>query len=302
MCAVVHAQDYRAKVQGIVSDSSQAVVAGATVTLLNINTGIRATRQTSEIGQYLFDYVEPGSYSVVIEVPGFSRFVQENMLVQSRGDITVNAVLTPGAVQDTITVAEAPVAVQFNSTTMGITIDRKMANDLPRFDRNPFKFAMLDPAVVNTNYGEMMPYHSWAANYLDVGGSTNGKNDLLVDGSPVGVGYKASYTPALDSVQEVTIQQNSVDAEFGHSAGGVVTMSMKSGTNEYHGTAFYLGRNPCGNKRPPPPTSGQCPPRSNALAIFRSRGTLTAAFARSSIPGPPSLTPPPMPPAALRFH
>jgi len=243
LLAPAAAQDYRARIQGLVTDSTQAVVAGASVTLLNVNTGVRAVRQSNEAGLYLFDYVEPGSYTVTIEVAGFSKFTQENIEVQSRGDITVNAVLQPRAVQESITVSESPVAVNFNSTNITLTIDTKLANELPRFDRNPFKLSLLNPAAVNTR-GEMMPFHSWAANSIELGGGTNLKNDLQVDGSPIGIGHKASYAPPPEAVQEVNILQNSIDAEAGHSAGGIISMSMKSGTNELHGNLFYLGRNP----------------------------------------------------------
>ena len=243
LAGLLPAQDYRAKIRGIVTDSSQAVVAGAAVTLLNVNTGVRTVKPTNETGLYLFDYVQPGAYSLTVELAGFSKFVQENIEVQSRGDITVNAVLQPGNVQESITVTESPVSVQFNSTNVTLTIDTKLANELPRFDRNPFKLSLLNPAAVNTR-SEMMPYHSWAANSVELGGGTNLKNDLQVDGSPIGVGHKASYTPPPDAVQEVNVLQNSIDAEAGHSAGGVISMSMKSGTNDWRGQVFYLGRNP----------------------------------------------------------
>ncbi len=81
-------------------------------------------------------------------------------------------------------------------------------------------------------------------NSVDLGGGTNLANDLLVDGSPIGLGHKGSYPPNTDAVQEVVVSQNSVDAESGHSAGGVISMTTKAGTNEWHGTAFYLGRYP----------------------------------------------------------
>ena len=79
---------------------------------------------------------------------------------------------------------------------------------------------------------------------MDVGGQTSGRNDVMIDGVPIGVGSRGSYSPPMDAVQEFTVQQNSVDAEFGHSAGGIMSLSMKSGTNEFHGTAYYFGRNP----------------------------------------------------------
>ncbi len=237
------AQDYRARVQGIVTDQTQAVISGSTVTLLNVQTGVKTVRQTSDSGLYLFDLVEPGTYSLSVEAVGFGKFVQENILVQTRGDVTVNATLTPGTVQESITVSEAPSAVQFNSSNRDLTIDSRMANEIPRFDRNPFKLTLLAPSAVNTR-GEMMPYHSWAANSVDLGGGTNLKNDLQVDGSPVGIGQKNSYPPNTDAVQEVVVSTNPVDAESGHSAGGLISMTTKSGTNEWHGTGFYLGRYP----------------------------------------------------------
>ena len=89
-----------------------------------------------------------------------------------------------------------------------------------------------------------MPFHSWAANSVDLGGGTNLKNDLQVDGSPIGIGHKNSYPPNTDAVQEVVVSTNSVDAESGHSAGGLISMTLKSGTNEWHGSTFYLGRYP----------------------------------------------------------
>ncbi len=122
--------------------------------------------------------------------------------------------LKPGAVTSSVTVTEAPVAVEFNSSNKDLTIDTKMAEETPRLDRNPFKLTLLAPSAVNTR-GEMQPYHSWSMNSVDLGGGTNLANDLQVDGSPIGLGHKGSYPPNTDAVQEVIVSQNSVDAEVG---------------------------------------------------------------------------------------
>ena len=236
-------QSYRGRVQGTVSDQTQAVIAGANVTLLNVATGVKVVKQSTETGLYLFDLVDPGTYTITVEASGFGKFTQENISVQMRGDVTVNALLKPGSVQESITVVESPVSVQFNSSNKDFTLDSRMAMEIPRIDRNPFKLTLLAPSAVNTR-SEMMPYHSWAANSVDLGGGTNLKNDLQVDGSPIGLGHKNSISPSPDSVQEVVVSQNSVDAESGHSAGGLISMTLKSGTNEWHGTGFYLGRYP----------------------------------------------------------
>lgn len=242
--AAAFSQDYRGKVQGLVTDSSDAVIPAAKVTLLNDNTGIAAVRDSDASGKYFFDYVEPGTYTVSAEAGGFARTIQRNVTVQVRGDVTVNLALNVGTVSDTVTVTAAPVSVQFNTSSRELTVNRKLIAELPVIGRNPFSLALLDPAVVNRYTQDRYPFMMWSSSQIDVGGNTSNKNDLLLDGVPVQVGRKGSYSPTMDSVQETTVQQNAVDSEFGHSAGGTISLSMKSGTNEYHGTAYYFGRNP----------------------------------------------------------
>jgi hypothetical protein len=237
------AQTFRGQVRGLVAEQSGAIIPGANVTLANINTGVNVTRQTDNTGLYVFDFVEPGNYTITVQSSGFGKYVQANIVVQSGGNVSVNVTLTPGAVQQTVTVEATPPAVEFNSSNQELTIDTRMANDTPRLDRNAFKVTLLEPAAINTR-GEMLPYQSWAANSVDLGGNTNLKNNLLVDGNPIGIGHKAGYPPNQDDVQETVVAQNSVDAADGHSAGGGISVTTKSGTNEWHGMAFYLGRYP----------------------------------------------------------
>ena len=241
------AQDYRAKIQGIITDATDATIPGAKVTIRNVNTGIQTSRETGANGAYLFDNVEPGTYAVTAELQGFSRQQKENILVQTRADVTVNFSLTPGQLTESVTVSAQAVSLQFNTTTRELTVDQKMLMELPVKARNPFTLALLDPAVVSRYTAEKNPFFMWSSSMMDVGGNTSRKNDLLLDGAPIQIGPKGSYAPPMDAVQEFSIQQNSVDAEFGHSAGGTMSVSMKSGTNEIHGTTYYFGRNPALN-------------------------------------------------------
>ncbi|MEK7407335.1 MAG: carboxypeptidase-like regulatory domain-containing protein, partial [Acidobacteriota bacterium] len=212
----------------------------------NTNTGVEAVKETGPTGQYIFDFVPPGNYVVTAEAAGFSTFQQENVSVLTRGDVTVNITLKVGGVTETVSVEASVVQVEFNTTTMSQTVTGKMLQELPVLARNPFTLVLLDPAVVNRYWdiSHRNPFYMQSSNGVDVGGSTGGRNDLLLDGVPIGVDSRGSYSPPMDAVQEVAVLQNSVDAEFGHSAGGVLTVSMKAGTNEYHGTAYYFGRNP----------------------------------------------------------
>jgi hypothetical protein len=241
--SILNAQDYRGRVQGVVMDNSEAVIPGASVSLVNTQTGVAAKQKSNEVGHYIFDYVEPGSYQVEVSAPGFADFVQQNVTVKARGDVTVNTSLKLGAESQRVVVEAAPVDVEFNSAAMATTIDQKMANDLPMLTRNPFVAATLDPGVFSNTTG-LTPFNSWAATSMQVGGGSAQSIDVLVDSTPVGLGAKASYTPPMDSVDQLVVQENPVDASYGNSAGSVMQVVMKSGNNDWHGNIWYLGRYP----------------------------------------------------------
>src|SRR3989440_11126951 len=245
--SLVVAQDYRGKVQGAITDENEAAVPGAHVVLRNINTGVEVARETKDEGRYGFDFVEPDEYMVLVDHTGFKKALQQHVIVRVRGDISVDLKLAVGAVQETVTVEAAPIAVQFNSSSTMLTVENKVIDQLPVRGRNPYNVATLDPTVSTGNgstSNENRPYHHAYASDIDVGGQTTRANDVLLDGVPLTSSYKSSYTPAMDAVQEVTFQKNAIDSEYGYSAGGVIVLNMKSGTNTFHGTAIGNWRNP----------------------------------------------------------
>jgi hypothetical protein len=247
MVSSVAAQDYRGKVQGTVRDEAGAAIPGASLVLRNTQTGVEVTRQSNGDGHYIFDFVEPGEYIVVVEQTGFKKAVQENVIVRNRADITVDLKLSVGGVQETVTVESPPIAVQFGSSSTLLTIENKVIDQLPVRGRNPYNVATLDPTVspgTGSTSNENRPYHHAYASDLDAGGGTLRANDVLLDGVPLTSSYKSSYTPAMDAVQEVTFQKNAIDSEFGYSAGGVIILNMKAGTNTFHGTGIANWRSP----------------------------------------------------------
>jgi len=246
LAGVAFGQDYRGKVEGHVTDQTQAAVVDAKVTLKNVNTGVENVKQTDASGKYAFDFVLPGNYTLTVEAAGFQKFTRENVSVLTRGDVTVNAQLALGGVAESVTVSEAIATVQFNTSTMTTMVTGQLLKDVPVLARNPFTLALLNPAVINRYWdvSHRNPFYMWSNSGLDVGGQTGGKNDQLLDGVPLGYAARGSYNAPMDAVQEVAVQQNAVDSEFGFSAGGVLNLSMKSGTNDWHGTAYYFGRNP----------------------------------------------------------
>ena len=246
--AGLYAQEYRGRVQGSVFDSTESTIPGARVTLLNVGTGVSSTRESDERGRYIFDLVLPGTYSMTVESQGFNKYVQTDIVLQSRADVTVDIRLKPGDVVETVTVTGQASTVQFNTSQLETTIDSSLVSNLPQISRNPLLLARLDPSVVQSDTArEVEPYMTWSGNRQEIGGGRNYSNDLQIDGSPIGIGYKTSYMPSPDAVQEVNVQQNAVDAEFGHSSGSAVSLVMKSGTNDWHGNAFYQGQYPWAN-------------------------------------------------------
>src|SRR5579883_1460422 len=129
------AQIYQGRVEGLITDPSGAVIPGATVTLINVGTGLRQVRRSGPNGVYLFDLLNPGNYTITVEMSGFAKFVQENIRIQSSSDITVTA---------------APSGLQLNTSNQNININTTLAQDTPRYDRNPFKLTLLAPEAVNT--------------------------------------------------------------------------------------------------------------------------------------------------------
>ncbi len=197
---------------------------GAQVTLRNDATGVVVTRTTGPEGRYLFDYVDPGTYTLTAELSGFATVVQRNVLVQARGDVTVDVTMKIAGLTETVTVEHSPVAIQFNTSSKDLTLDQKAVQSLPIISRNPTQLAYLSPVVRNAgNKNETSPYHHWAGNDMDVGGGTFRRNDVLLDGTPLEAGPKVAYTPPMDAIAEFNVATNAVDAEFGHSAGGIIS-------------------------------------------------------------------------------
>jgi len=250
LAAPVMAQDYRARVQGQITDESRGALPGVTVTLANEATGVSTDRVTDAEGRYRFDFVDPGNYNVTGALQGFRSASQKSVRVPQRGDVTIDLQLGLATVAETITVQGSSPLVQFNSSSSDLTLERQLVDQVPISGRNPYNLANLDPSIVNTpgtTAAENRPYHHAYANDYDAGGGTRRANAVLLDGVALGASYKTSYTPSMDAVEEITVSKSSVDAENGNSLGGLISLNMKSGTNTLRGSAYMFFRDPSMN-------------------------------------------------------
>ena len=269
------------------ADSSAGALPGTTVTLRNDATGVAATHVTDSEGRYIFDFIEPGMYTILADLTGFKPAEQRNVRVQQRDRLSVDLVLEVGGLEERVVVEASPSSVQFFTSSSDITYEQELIDQMPIAGRNPYNLSSLDPSItVSPATSENRPYHHAYANDYDAGGGTRRANDVLLDGVALGASFKTAYTPAVDAVEEVTVSKNSVDAENGHSLGGIISLNMKSGTNQLRGSTYVYGRDPSMNSIADPTirrTPGQDTTALRGTELRMYGGTIGGPIKRGKI-------------------
>jgi carboxypeptidase family protein len=225
--------------QGLVQDESGGVVSGASVKVINTGTNETKELQTDSSGRYVVPFLTPGNYTVSIQAAGFNSAKEDNVTINVSQTRSVDFTLKVGAISEQVEVQASATPLDTETATTGQVIDTKKVVDLPLNGRNPFSLASLVPGVNNVG-GASTPH---------IGGSRNAVNEEQLDGmtnilpeNNVGNNVSA-YTPIVDSVQEFSVQTNSLSAEYGRFGGGVINLVTKSGTNNWHGGLFEFSRN-----------------------------------------------------------
>ena len=240
------AQEFRGTISGTVTDPSGAVVPGASVEVLQTQTGTINRTTSDKAGQYVVPFLPPGDYSITATKTGFEVFTRSGVTLQAQEHPIINLALTVGSATQTVTVTgEAPLVDQANAS-VGQVISTESVEDLPLNGRTPVVLAELSVGVITTSApGITHPFDNNAANSWSVGGTPNQVSEVLLDGSPdlTMLGAQA-YSPTQDSVQEVSVRPFDTDASFGHTIGGVINQITKSGTNGFHGTMYEFNQIP----------------------------------------------------------
>jgi hypothetical protein len=236
------AQESRGTVSGRVADSSGAAVPGVTVAVTNTATNVAESTTTNASGQYAVLYLAPGRYAVSAEMPGF-RKVARQVQVRVGDRLTLDLILEPGGVEETVEVkAETPL-LEASTGSAGQVIDAKRIALLPLSDGNPFVLSRMAPGAAYV--GELLfsrPFDNGGTSAITVDGASGG-NEFTLDGSPnMAHGRRVAYVPPSDAVEEFKVETASYDAQQGHTAGGTVNVVMKSGTNKLHGSAYEFYR------------------------------------------------------------
>jgi len=240
------AQIYYGTITGIVTDATGAVVSGATVTVKNVGTGTVSTATTSDSGQYFVAQLPVGAYEVHIAQKGFKEFVATSVEVHTSSETKVDAQLQLGAANETVSVEASDIQVQTTSGEVGNVIEGTQVRELPLNGENFMGLVTLTPGVSPANsFNERDKGLTGGADF-SVNGNPYNYNLFLVDGvnnNDVGSGRTILVYPSVDTISEFKMITNSYGPEYGQASGAIISITTKSGTNQFHGGVFYAGRN-----------------------------------------------------------
>lgn len=232
-------------ITGVVQDESGAVIGGAIVTLTNVDEGLVLKAKTDGAGIYVFSPIKIGDYNVSASAPGFEKTTQTNLHLSMQQRLNVVVTLKPGSATETVTVTTEEPLMQTQESSIGQTVDTRTINSIPLNGRNWVFIAQLaagaDPPEGSRGAGK---------GDFNANGQRAEENNFILDGidnnaNVVDFYNGASFVvqPPPDALAEMKVQTSDYSAEFGHSAGAVVSASIKSGTNSIHGSTWEYARN-----------------------------------------------------------
>jgi hypothetical protein len=259
VCAVTFAStllraDVTGAISGTVRDSAQAVVTGARVRIVNVQTNISQETTTASDGSYHFLALQPGPYKVTVIATGFQTYAASDINVQVNDQLRLDVTLQVGTVTEHVDVLGTAVHVETVNTQLGDVIDSKKMLALPLNGRSYLDLLGLQAGVAPDTAGTLegntasnRPVSGYITNTgnISVNGQRETANAFLVNGGDVSEGRNlgAGLVPNLDSVEEFRLITNSFDAEYGKFSGAVMNAITKSGTNRFHGDVFEFLRN-----------------------------------------------------------
>ena len=240
--STVRSQEATGRILGTVTDPQGAVVPGAKVTVTNTGTQTaQITRDgvTDEEGNYQIPSLPIGTYRVTIERQGFKTFVSEDNRLQINQSLRIDAPLEVGTTTETVEVTGTAAAVETVVPTLGQSVTSRPIVNLPLNGRNVLQLALLQPGVSETNPSDT------GAGFFSIAGGRGDSVTFLLDGGVNNnlLSNRVVFNPNPDTIAEFRLLTSNYTAEYGRNAGGIISVVTKSGTNEFHGSAFEFLRN-----------------------------------------------------------
>ncbi len=236
--SMLQGQSYQGGLRGSVKDPAGSAVTVARITLKDEATNVTRSTLTNDLGEFVFQSVNPATYTVTIESPGFTKLDRTGVIIATQTFLTLDFKLTVGEVTQSINVTEEVPLMETANASTGQVIDSQKMTDLPNLGRNPFMFAKLAPNVVQAGdprFNRMQDQSGSSA--ISIAGGPIRGNNYLLDGVPITDSTnRAVIIPTMEAVMEVKIQASTFDAEVGRTGGGMFNTFLKSGSNQLHGS------------------------------------------------------------------
>lgn len=237
-------------VVGTVTDQSGALVAGAHITVTNQGTGLKRAATTGSTGDYAVPNLPVGTYKITAEMTGFKLGVASDIKLDVQRAARVDFALELGAMTQEVKVTSVAPLLQTRDSQVGTLIENRRIVDLPLNGRNFTQLNLLVPGVVQGAWDDFVQtYSSLGTRGSGIAFAVNGQssmyNQYLLDGVPIKeVQHQGpGLSPSIDAIQEFRVQTSNYDAQFGSEAGGQINLVTKSGTNNFHGSAYEFVRN-----------------------------------------------------------
>ena len=242
--SILTAQSTTANLIGLVKDKSGAPVPQARIIAENVATSFNRTALSDDTGSYLIPNLPVGDYVLVVEKPGFSKFVQKGITLEVDQNARVDIMLAVGDVSESVTVTGEVIGVETRSTAVGELVDRTRIQELPLNGRNAMSLARVVPGVISVSTPTVQT-QSRSGPSITVAGGRNTQNEFRFDG----ISFKnltqntALNYPSPDALQEFRVLTSNYSAEFGRNSGGVFNSLTRSGSNQFHGSLWEFLRN-----------------------------------------------------------
>jgi hypothetical protein len=239
----VSAQDFRGSILGSVTDTQGGAMPGVSVTVTNLNTNVSSTVVTDEKGRYRVQYLISGTYSVQMQLQGFKSVMRKPLEVRVGDVLTVDATMDTGTVEEVIEVVAQQPLLDTSSGVTGQVIDSNQIQQLPLGDGTAYMLTRLAPGLSDSSdlhFSRPMDNGNLAG---IVANGVQGGNEFTIDGAPnMSNGRGVGFSPPSDAISEFKVQTNAFDAQTGHTAGAVVNLALKSGTNSLRFQGGYFNR------------------------------------------------------------
>ncbi|MBS1824383.1 MAG: TonB-dependent receptor [Acidobacteria bacterium] len=238
-----------AQITGRISDSLQAVITEAEISATNTATQVTRRTVSNERGLYTIPSLPPGMYQITVAKPGFRSETRTNLQLIVDQTATMDFELQVGGVTEKIEVNAQAALLDEQTSSLGQLIDNTKIQNIPLNGRSAFRLVQLTPGILSTRaasgqFGDIPVNTTWDTNFSINGGRAQ-SNEIQIDGVPATTGFFNQITtiPSIESTQEFKVQSNNLSAEWGRFGGGVLNVSTRSGTNEFHGALFEFLRN-----------------------------------------------------------